>query len=509
MRVKKVQGNSVKEAMKIATAMYGDEISLIETKSLKGGIFNKTKGWEVIVSLPEESEETSQENSRNRFQSRLENSYGGGLDLRIGDEQKSSKRNEKYSLLNDEVNESPKQRSKQQTNQDNNSNSNATGKNEVVDLSENAKKILEMTRQKKREANGQGVVKKNKTDGFPVHERTSRGGKVELGEENSSQILNEIKKLLHESQKENQREISKLNDKIKLIQNMFWEEKHPDETLSTTIPPEFSEIYKIARQSGMNRDHLEMIMKLSIENMPPKMKENSETVKRYFKAILRKMIPVRKEKLIEKPNKKVIMFVGSTGVGKTTTIAKLAARFTLEQKEHYKVGFLVLDTYKIGALEQLTQYAKMMKLQIDTVVSTADFGEKLENMIHNDYIFIDTMGSSPYDLDKINMLKEFLEQGNYVHEIEVTLVLPSSLKYEDLREGYESFSRLDIDTIIFTKLDETKGFGNIFSLVHDIQTPISYFSVGQEVPEDIVVAKSDFLVDSLLHGFKRNLDVNK
>ena len=84
------------------------------------------------------------------------------------------------------------------------------------------------------------------------------------------------------------------------------------------------------------------------------------------------------------------------------------------------------------------------------------------------------------------------------------LVLSSSLKYEDLKESYNSFSKLNIDTIMFTKLDETKGFGNIFSLIHDVQKPISYFSIGQEVPEDIIVAKSEYLVDSLLHGFKRD-----
>jgi flagellar biosynthesis protein FlhF len=295
-------------------------------------------------------------------------------------------------------------------------------------------------------------------------------------------------------------EISQLNDKIKLIQNMFWEEKGPN---STTIPPEFSEIYRIAKQSGMNREHLDLIMKLSIQHMPFKMRQNSETVKRYFKALLRKMIPVRAETFVKTPNKKIFMLVGSTGVGKTTTIAKLTARFALKSEKEYKVGLIVLDTYKIGAVEQLTQYARMMKVQIDTVISPADFADKLDRMSNNDYIFIDTMGSSPYDIQKIESIRDFLETGSHSHEIEVMLVLPSSLKYEDLKEGYNSFSKLNIDTIMFTKLDETKGFGNIFSLIHDIQKPISYFSIGQEVPEDIIVAKSEYLVDCLLHGFKR------
>jgi flagellar biosynthesis protein FlhF len=305
--------------------------------------------------------------------------------------------------------------------------------------------------------------------------------------------------------KEIKTEISQLNDKIKLIQNMFWNEKSPAD-LTTTIPPEFSEIYRIAKQSGMKREHLEMIMKLSIQHMPFKMRHNSETIRRYFKVVLRKMIPTRAETLVQPPNKKIVMLVGPTGVGKTTTIAKLTARFALKSQRNYKVGLIVLDSYKIGAVEQLSQYARMMKVNIETVISSDEFMEKLERMSSYDYIFIDTMGSSPYDAKKIEQTQDFLNSNHLQHNIDVMLVVPSSLKYEDLKQTYDSFSRLNIDTIMFTKLDETKGFGNIFSLVHEIQKPISYFSIGQEVPEDIVVATSDYLVESLLNGFKRERD---
>ena len=197
------------------------------------------------------------------------------------------------------------------------------------------------------------------------------------------------------------------------------------------------------------------------------------------------------------------MLVGSTGVGKTTTIAKLAARYSMTAGMDYKVGLIVMDTYKIGAIEQLAQYAKMMRIPMEMVVTPVDLEKKIEDMRDRDYIFIDTMGSSPYDLEKIENIKDFLEAGKYTHQIEVMLVLSSSLKYEDLIESYKSFSQLNIDTILFTKLDETKGFGNIFSLIHDIKKPISYFSIGQEVPDDIVVASNDYLVDCLLYGFQR------
>ena len=302
--------------------------------------------------------------------------------------------------------------------------------------------------------------------------------------------------------KEIKSEISKLGDKVKLIQNMFWEEKSPE--MEDTIPSEFAEIYRLASQSGMNREHLDEIMKVTLEHMPFKMRENSTTIKRYFQTILRKMVPIRRESKPTLGEKKVMMLVGPTGVGKTTSIAKIAARYSYLLEKKYKVGLVVLDTYRIGAVEQLMQYARMMKLGIETVVDPPEFTLSLNSLSHCDYILIDTMGSSPYDRDKIDKIYECLQSSKDRYNIDVILVMPSSIKYNDLYATYESFSSLNIDTLMFTKLDETVGFGNIFSLAYDTKKPISYFSVGQEVPEDLVCASSDFLIDCLLNGFNRS-----
>ncbi len=296
-------------------------------------------------------------------------------------------------------------------------------------------------------------------------------------------------------------EIEKLGDKVKLIQNMFWEEKSPKN--SFPIPPEFAEIYRLAQQSGMNQEHLDEIMQLTLEHMPSKMRENSETVKRYFQTLLRKMIPVRMESFPRAGSKKVVMLVGPTGVGKTTSIAKLAARYSYFLDKKYKVGLVVLDTYRIGAVEQLMQYARMMKLGIETVVDPPEFSNALNALRYSDYILIDTMGSSPYDKDKIEKIYDCLRSNSTEYSVDVVLVLPSSIKFEDLKITYENFAPLGIDTMMFTKLDETRGFGNIFSLVYETKIPISYFSIGQEVPEDLVVSSSDFLIDCLLHGFHK------
>ncbi len=302
--------------------------------------------------------------------------------------------------------------------------------------------------------------------------------------------------------KEIKAEIAKLGDKVKIIQNMFWDEKSPE--LESHIPSEFAEIYRLAHQSGMNREHLDAIMRMTLEHMPFRMRENSATIKRYFQTLLRKMVPVRLESMPSVGNKKVVMLVGPTGVGKTTSVAKLAARYSYLMQKKYKVGLVVLDTYRIGAVEQLMQYARMMKLGIETVVDPIDFASALESLRYCDYILIDTMGSSPYDKTKIEKIYECLEGNDTKYNIDVVLVMPSSIKYEDLKATYENFSTLNVDTLMFTKLDETRGFGNIFSLAYETKKPISYFSVGQEVPEDLVCASSDFLVECLLNGFNRS-----
>ncbi len=143
------------------------------------------------------------------------------------------------------------------------------------------------------------------------------------------------------------------------------------------------------------------------------------------------------------------MFVGPTGVGKTTTIAKLAARYSYINDKRSKVGIITLDTYRIGAVEQLFQYAKMMRLPIEDVVDPEDFNGALNSLSHCDVILIDTVGSSQYDNTKLSKLNEFIKRSSF--DIDVNLVLSAGVKLEDLRDIYNNFSFLDIDTLIFTK----------------------------------------------------------
>ena len=294
------------------------------------------------------------------------------------------------------------------------------------------------------------------------------------------------------------KQVSVLSEKIGLITDMIWDEKAPNRN-NLSIPPEFASIYKLAKQSGMKEEHLEAIMQTTLENLPVSMKSNPTAVKRYFYSLLRNMLPCRKE--LSDKKQRIMMLVGPTGVGKTTTLAKLAARFAYGNEKRYKTGIITLDTYRIGAVEQLFQYAKMMKLPILDVIEVEDFQNAIKQLSYCDVILIDTTGNSQYDKEKLERLDKFLKHSGA--KIDVNLVLSAGSKVEDLIEIYNGFSFLEIDTLIITKFDETKIFGNVFSLIYETNTPVSYFSVGQEVPDDLVEARSEFLVECVFDGFTK------
>jgi len=300
--------------------------------------------------------------------------------------------------------------------------------------------------------------------------------------------------------KELQKEIKEITNHMKLLQATVWDLNAPKRD-SLVIPPEFSEIYAVAKNSGMKKEHLDEIMQLTLKHMPLKMRKSPVTIKRYFNTLLKKMIPIRYEKELAIGDKKIMMFVGPTGVGKTTTIAKLAARYAFKKQKKYKVGIITLDTYRIGAVEQLMTYARMMKLSIEAVVDPDDFSEALHKLRHNDIILIDTVGSSQHDKDKVDRLNQFINVSTFA-SIDVNLVMSATTKYEDLKDIYNNFSILPIDTFVFTKLDETNNLGNLFSLIYNVKKPISYLSTGQEVPDDLMVADNDYLVNNILKDIK-------
>jgi flagellar biosynthesis protein FlhF len=194
------------------------------------------------------------------------------------------------------------------------------------------------------------------------------------------------------------------------------------------------------------------------------------------------------------PEKKVVAFVGPTGVGKTTSIAKLAARLALQQKK--KVLLMTLDGYRIGAIEQLRSYAGLMGIPFRFVDQVTELPKALEENTQRDYILIDTAGHGPRDLDSMRALATYLKKSEF---IERHLVLSAATKPSDMREIMDRFEICHPDHLLFTKLDETSTPGPILNELVRTRKSFSYYSNGQRVPDDLHAVPRERIIDIVLN----------
>lgn len=178
----------------------------------------------------------------------------------------------------------------------------------------------------------------------------------------------------------------------------------------------------------------------------------------------------------------VLMFVGPTGVGKTTTIAKLAAQFALVHKK--SVSLVTVDTYRIGAVQQLKIYAEILGVPLEVVMTPGELKEVVNRSVaRRDYVFVDTAGRSPHNSMGIAELRHFVEA---LDSKEVFLVLSCTTKSKDLLRAVEDFRALQYTRLIFTKIDETDFLGPILNVVQAARVPVAYVTNGQDVPDDIL-----------------------
>lgn len=304
--------------------------------------------------------------------------------------------------------------------------------------------------------------------------------------------------------------VEAIEEKLNNLQNIL-ESRMNDKTEKSEVKNEIPQ--KEKEENNTNFKFLQLIYKQLLENevdekftnqiigeiqMSTKKESSVDSILSavYQKIILKLGQP--KSIDINENVPKIIFFVGPTGVGKTTTIAKLASYFKLERK--LKVALITSDTYRIAAVEQLRTYGNILDVPLQVIYTIDEFNNSVKEFEDYDLIFVDTAGRSHKNNEQCSEMIHLINDCNIDEkfEKEVYLVLSAATKYKDLIKINESFSPVKNYSIIFTKLDETTCLGNILNMKLKTGLPLSYIASGQVVPDDICILDAQTIARSLL-----------
>jgi flagellar biosynthesis protein FlhF len=229
------------------------------------------------------------------------------------------------------------------------------------------------------------------------------------------------------------------------------------------------------------------------DNLEPGDSGDSLAIQEALREAVEQCIPIAPTIRAVVGTRRVVALVGPTGVGKTTTVAKLAAEFKLVH--NLRVGLVTVDTYRIAAVEQLKTYAEIIDLPLAVANDPGQMRPAIEELGDVEIVFIDTAGRSPRDEVKIRELGEFLDQAR---PDEVHLVLSAGAAERSLRAAVDRFAQVRADRLILTKLDEAEGIGAILGVLAQANRPVSYITTGQAVPDDIEPADRNRLARLVL-----------
>ncbi|SHJ43721.1 flagellar biosynthesis protein FlhF [Tepidibacter formicigenes] len=329
-----------------------------------------------------------------------------------------------------------------------------------------------------------GLFKKEKVEVLAALEKQQLSNKsIDLEEQNldnkyikkiefKTQVKNKIDKIERENEEVNalNKEIQELKKMIRKINNKVDINFNSEESIKI----KFKNYYKKLKRKGLSDELIENIL-CNIESVEMDDGEFKVYVEKYL---------LDKFKIYNFDNfnfnKKVNIFIGTTGVGKTTTLAKLASEVVL--KKNKKVGFLTLDTYRISAVDQLKTYADILNAPIEVAYDINDVSYCIEKLKNRDLIFVDTAGRSHKNKKHMKELKVFLD---CFEDKEIFLVLSANWNIDDIKNIINEYSFLKDYKIIVTKLDETDRIGIVLDILNSSNKPIAYTTFGQNVPDDI------------------------
>ena len=194
---------------------------------------------------------------------------------------------------------------------------------------------------------------------------------------------------------------------------------------------------------------------------------------------------------------KLVFFIGPTGVGKTTTLAKIASKHKLENNA--KIAMITADTYRIAAVEQLKIYANILSVPVEVIYEVNELKDTIEKFSQYDLILVDTAGRSHKNLEQCQDVKDLISSISE-YEKEVYLFLSATTKYKDMQKIVDTYSDISDCRLIFTKLDETSAYGNILNMKLKTELSLSYATYGQDVPDDISIMDPQMIAKQLLGG---------
>src|ERR1019366_3031988 len=263
------------------------------------------------------------------------------------------------------------------------------------------------------------------------------------------------------------------------------------------IPEELFEHYNQLIQNQVAEELARNIVKTMHKELRPEYLSRTQFVREKLAEHIEKLIPTTgpiTRKKTSGPH--VVALIGPTGVGKTTTLAKLAANLKLREK--HRVGLITLDTYRIAAVDQLKRYADIIVAPFKVVSNAEELRDAVASMSTMDFILIDTAGRSPRDVMKLNELRGLLAA---IEPDEVHLVISSTASQKCVELAIQRFSEVRVDKIIFTKLEEAANVGVVLNVIQKVNKSLSYVTTGQDVPDDIEVGHGRQLAQMILGGF--------
>ena len=306
--------------------------------------------------------------------------------------------------------------------------------------------------------------------------------------ERAMQEIREGMNLLRQQQEAHERKFSAVVSAI--VPNAEREEDFPE---ASDYQPRFPELHRRLLDSGITPALAEELLD-SLPNLETwSIGAQGPMAESALRELMCRRVPCAGPIQLTPGQLKAVAMIGPTGVGKTTTIAKLAAHFSLVEGK--KVGLLTVDTYRIAAVEQLKTYSQIIDIPIAVAYNQAEVLPAVEQFRDFDLLLIDTAGRSQKNIMQVGELKALLESVR----CETHLVLSALIKEQDMLDAANRFSGARVDRILFSKLDETSTYGTLFNVADQTGIPISYLTTGQKVPEDIETADGRRLAELILN----------